>query len=104
MDLNFLMISFALAVITGAIAITIITRLKPDWTLKKRLLVAVLILPGLSLLAAGGGALAILASDADRTMRDLAAASILRMGAISALVALAGGMIGVSLRLRGIRR
>lgn len=104
MNWSFLLFAFSVAVITGAIAVATFARMFPDWSARKQGLVAASILPALALLASLAGVLNLLLSDVDDSMRDLALAAIIRAGVVSAAVGFIGGLVGVILRQRGLRR
>ncbi|HEX2802981.1 MAG TPA: hypothetical protein VHN55_03220 [Sphingomicrobium sp.] len=106
MNWTVLVIAFCLAVLAGAISATTLARMRPDWSNRRRLVVASAVLPGVTLLASGVLAAIILLSDAGEgeDMRDLAAASVVTFGGAFALLALLGGLIGAGLRQRGMKR
>lgn len=106
MNISMMLFGFCLAVVTGAVAATTLARMKPEWSERRRLLVASAILPGVTLFAALVGIVLVLApgSTSDEGMRDLAAAAIASTGALFAVIALAGAFVGAALRQRGMRR
>lgn len=104
MNWSFLLFAFSVAVITGAIAVSALARMRPQWSARRQGLVAASILPGVALLATLAGAVNLLASSVGGDMRDLALAAIVRGGVISAAVGFVGGLFGAALRQRGLGR
>lgn len=106
MTWSFLLFAFCIAVITGAVAATTLARLRPEWSDRRRLLAAALLLPALTLLAALVGLVAVVVTGAGQgdNMQDLALAAIAAMGGGFALLAFFGGLVGAGLRQRGMRR
>lgn len=106
MNWTLLVFGFCLAIVAGAIAATTLARMRPQWSERRRLIVAALLLPAATLLAALAGIAAVLAGGAGGggKMTDLAVAAIASIGALFASVALLGGVIGAALRQRGMRR
>lgn len=106
MNIPYLVIAFCLAVLVGAIAMTTLARVAPQWTPRRRVFVAAMVLPAVTLLATLAGIVAAMNNDRvdDDGVRDMAIAAIATMGAMSALIAFIGGMIGAALRQKGMRR
>ena len=104
MNWSFLLFAFSVAVITGAIAVSALARMRPQWTPRKQGLVAASVLPAMALFATVAGVVNLLVSGVDDQMKDLALATIVRAGVVSAVVGFVGGLIGAALRQRGLRR
>jgi hypothetical protein len=98
--------AFCLAVITAAIAATVIARMRPHWSPRKQLLCAAFALPSATLLATLLGLLAILLTGPGpgENMQDLAIAAVGTIGLLFTLIAMVGGLVGALLRQRGMRR
>ena len=104
MNWSFLLFAFSVAVITGAIAVSALARARPGWSARKQGLVAASVLPLVALLATAAGVANLLASGFAGEIRDLALATIVRGGVVSAAVGFVGGLLGAALRQRGLRR
>jgi len=104
MNWSFLLFAFSVAVITGAIAVSALARMRPEWTPRKQGLVAASVLLAVALLATVAGVVNLLVSGVDDQMKDLALATIVRAGMVSAAVGFVGGLMGAALRQRGLRR
>lgn len=105
MNWSFLLFAFSVAVITGAIGVATLARVRPQWSARKQGLVAASILPAMAALATLAGVANLLLSDSvGGDMRDLALGAIVRAGVISATVGFVGGLFGATLRQRGLRR
>ena len=100
-----LFVAFALAVFMGAASSALFTMLKPHWSGRRRLLVSASLLPGIAIVTTGALVLGVVVGGtADPTMQDLVAAAIARLGAMVALLALVGGLVGAALQQLGARR
>jgi len=104
MNWTFLLFAFSVAVVTGAIAVSALARMRPEWSPRKQGLVAASVLPAVALLATLAGAASLIASDVRDGMQDLALAAIVRGGLVSAVVGFIGGLTGAALRQKGLRR
>ena len=106
MNWTFLLFSFCIAVLAGAIGATTLARMFPHWSERRRLWTAALLLPALTLFFTAVGIVVALATGPGEgeNMQDLIVASIATMGALFALLALVGGLIGAALRQRGMKR
>lgn len=105
MNWSFVIFSFCLAVATGAIAVTVLARMRPQWTTRKQGLVAASVLPAIGLLVMLAGVVNLIASEqVSGGMQDLALAAIVRAGVITATIGFVGGLLGAALRQKGMRR
>ena len=101
-----LIIAFCVAVLTGASAASLLARIRPEWSERRRLLIAALTLPAITLGAALIGLVVVLMTGPGdgENMQDLALAAIATIGALFALIAFIGGIIGAWLRQARLRR
>ena len=99
MNWPMIMIGFALAVVMGAGLSALLANLRPQWSKRRRILIAAGFLPAVTLTATAMLVAAYLATSSGQggDMRDLAAASLAAIGGLFALLALVGGMVGASL-------
>ena len=106
MNWSMLFIAFALAVIMGLAFSALLLQLRPQWSPRKRMLVAASWLPAVVLLATLVGLLVIRSSDPGlhEGMRDLAFRAMATLGALFALLAFVGGLIGAAIANRRRRR
>ena len=108
MNWSFILIGFCLAVVVGASAVSILARIRPQWSGRRRLFTASVILPAVTILATAATIVAIVATgagaDQGETMQDLVVATIVRFGALFTLLALAGSLVGAWLRQLRMRR
>ena len=106
MNWTILVIAFCLAVLAGAISMATLARMRPQWSNRRSLLTASAILPAITLLITGATVLLVLVSYSGEggEMRDLAASSLAKLGAVFALLAFVGGVVGAALRQRGMNR
>lgn len=101
-----IMVGFALAVLMGAGLRALFTTLKPDWPMRKRVLMAAMVLPAITLVALGLVLLLLLATRpaGGSDMHDLALRAVASVGALLTLTAFVGSLAGAWLsQLRGIR-
>ena len=106
MNWSFLLVSFCLALMSGAIAVVTLARVRPEWSPRRQRIVAALVLPAITLSATAAGLLYVLFSGAGEgeNMKDLALAAIAVIGGAFAVLAFVGGMIGASLLQRRLGR
>ena len=101
-----ILVAFGLAVLMGASASSLFATIRPQWSERQRLFASAVLLPALMLAATIAILLAVIfggrAEDAD--MRDLAVATIARVGGLVVLLALVGAFVGAWLRQHGMRR
>jgi hypothetical protein len=100
------LMAFSLAVFMGAAAASLLARVRPQWTERRRLFLSALVLPVLTLVAFLAVMVAVVIRDPghSRNMQDLALAAVASLGGLFALLAFVGGLIGAWLRQRGKRR
>ena len=98
-----ILVSFALAVLMGAALASLLVTIRPQWTPRRRHLMAASALPLITVLATPG-VLFIRNSrhGAGDTMEDLAIRAVLTLGGDFVLLAFLGGLVGAT--LAGIRR
>ena len=100
-----ILIAFIFAVLAAAWVHGILTRQRPEWSERRLMIGATLALPVVILVASLAGIAFVLVSGPGEgeNMQDLAVAVIAAMGGLFSLVAIAGGLVGVSLSRRGER-
>ncbi|QNM83100.1 hypothetical protein H8M03_01690 [Sphingomonas sabuli] len=105
MSLTFILFAFSIAVIAGAIGVTIFHRMFPHWGARKQGLAAASILPVMAALATLAAVIQLLSTDkVGGDMKDLALVTIVQGGLISIALGFVGGLLGALLRQRGLRR
>ncbi|MBA3577423.1 MAG: hypothetical protein H0W39_07425 [Sphingomonas sp.] len=99
-------IAFCIAVLTGAAAASLLARIRPQWSDRRRLITSAAALPAVTSAAAVAGIFALLATGPGEgeNMQDLALAAIVTIGALFAMIAFVGGLIGAGLRQHRLRR
>jgi hypothetical protein len=99
MNWTLVMIGFALAVLMGAGLVALLAGIRPQWSARKRQLVAASVLPAITAVATLLALIFILAGNYDATgqMRDLATAALLTLGGGFTLLAFVGSLIGAVL-------
>ena len=104
MNWTLILVGFALAVLMGAALASLLVTIRPQWTPRRRRLMAALALPLITVLATVAGMLFIRNSrhGAGDTMEDLAIRAVLTLGGGFVLLAFLGGLVGAT--LAGIRR
>jgi hypothetical protein len=100
MPWSYLIAAFLLAATMGMAIASLVATMWPQWGRGKRLLVSAAVLPGITLVAAILLGLYI-RGHGDPSMSDLATAAIVRLGAIFAGIAFAGGLAGAAISRRG---
>jgi hypothetical protein len=100
-----LLIGFSIAVLMGAGAAALLTQLRPDWSVARRLVIAASALPAITLGATLIGLLIVgVGPDAGGDVKGTALTIVAIVGGGFALLGLIGGLIGASLALRRRRR
>jgi ABC-type sugar transport system permease subunit len=99
MNWTMILIGFSLAVLMGAGLAALLAQMRPEWSLRRRGLVAASFLPAVTLVATFLGLVWIwtLEDPGGGNMRDLAAGLIATVGLGAALLAFFGGLIGALL-------
>lgn len=99
MNWTFVLIGFSLAVIIGAGLAALLGQLRPEWSVRRRGLVAASVLPGVTLTATLIALLWIWSRDdpGGANMRDLAARLVATVGLGFSLLGFLGGLIGALL-------
>ena len=97
-----MLIAFSLAVLMGAWLAGLLARSRPQWSDRRRLLVAASVLPGFALFATLAGIAWVIAVGPGRgeNMQDLAVVATAGVGGFFAILALAGGFVGAWLAQR----
>ena len=105
MNWTFPLIGFALAVFMGAALVSLLTTIRPQWSARRRQLMAAAVLPVVSAVAtlAGIWFISTAKHGQGERMEDLAVAALATIGGGFTLLALAGGLLGAVLagRRRG---
>jgi hypothetical protein len=99
MNTTFILFGFATAVLMGAALVSLLTTVKPKWSMRRRQLIAASILPAITVIAALLGILAVAMSEHGQSerMERLAIAAIATIGGGLALLAFVGGLVGALL-------
>jgi hypothetical protein len=99
MNTTFILFGFATAVLMGAALVSLLTTVKPEWSMRRRQLIAASILPAITVIAALLGILAVAMSEHGQSerMERLAIAAIATIGGGLALLAFVGGLVGALL-------
>lgn len=99
MNWTILLIGFSLAVLMGAGLASLLAQMRPEWSARRRGLVASSVLPGVTLAATLLGLLWIwsLEDPGGGNMRDLAASMIATVGLGFTFLGFFGGLIGALL-------
>jgi Kef-type K+ transport system membrane component KefB len=106
MNWTILVIAFCLAILAGAISVTTLASMRPQWSNRRQALAAAAVLPAITLFVAAIGIVAVLVTGPGdgENMQDLAVAVVAAMGGIFALLAFVGGLLGAKIRQRGANR
>jgi flagellar motor component MotA len=99
MQLIFILIAFALAVLMGASFAALLAQMRPAWSARRRMVTAASALPAITIVATLLGILFVStqAKGAEDSMRDLAVAAVGTLGGFFAFVAFGGGLVGAAL-------
>jgi len=106
MNWSMLFIAFALAVIMGMAFSALLIQMRPQWSPRKRMLVAASWLPAVVILLTLVGMLVVHMSGpgVHENMKDLALAATAALGAVFAVLGFAGGLVGAALANRKRRQ
>jgi anti-anti-sigma regulatory factor len=102
MNLTFVLIGFALAVFMGSALVSLLLTIRPEWTARRRRLIAASVLPATTAIATLLGILFIATARHGESehMEDLAIAALATIGGGFTLVAWIGGLVGATLTSR----
>ena len=102
MNWSLLLIAFAMAVFMGSSLARFLTRSRPEWSPRRRLLTAASVLPSfmLAMTVLGVAWVVISGPGTGENMQDLAVAATAAGGGFFALLALVGGLVGAALAQR----
>jgi hypothetical protein len=102
MNLTFVLIGFALAVFMGSALVSLLLTIRPEWTARRRRLIAASVLPTITAIATLLGILFIATARHGESehMEDLAIAALATIGGGFTLVAWIGGLVGATLTSR----
>jgi hypothetical protein len=103
MNWTFVLIGFALAVFMGSALVSLLATIRPEWSARRRRIIAASILPAITIFATLIGLLVISMSDHGQNMKDLAIAALGTIGGGFALLAWVGGLLGATLTSRRYR-
>jgi len=104
MTWTFALIGFALAVLMGSGLVSLFATIRPEWSARRRRLMAASVLPAVTVVATLLGILLIAtAYHGQNQMEDLAIAALATAGGGSALLAWIGGMVGATLASRRVK-
>lgn len=105
MTWTLVLLGFGLTVLMGAGLASLLTTVRPEWSVRRRLLTASAVLPAITAVATLLGVLFIATSEPGQSenMEDLAIAAVSTIGGGFTLLAFVGGLIGAGLagRRRG---
>jgi hypothetical protein len=92
-------LGFAMAVLMGAGLVSLLATIRPEWSARRRQLIAASVLPAITAVATLLGILFIATSEHGESerMEDLAIAAVGTIGGGFVLLALVGGLIGALL-------
>jgi hypothetical protein len=102
MNWTFVLIGFALAVFMGSALVSLLATIRPQWSRRRKRMVAASILPAITILAALTGILVISTFDHGESehIEDLAIAAVATIGGGFSLLAWVGGLLGATLTSR----
>ena len=105
MNWTLVLIGFALAVFMGSALVSLFATIRPEWSPRRKRLIAASILPAITAVATLLGILFIATAGRtqDKNMLDLAIAALVTIGGGFTLLAWIGGLVGATLtgRRRG---
>jgi hypothetical protein len=106
MNWSFLLIGFAIAVFAGSALVSLLVTVRPEWSERRRRLIAASFLPAVTLAATILAIVLVAASGHGQSgnMRDLAIRALAVLGGGFALLAWIGGLVGATLTSRRRRR
>jgi MFS family permease len=106
MNWTLILIGFALAVFAGSALVSVLAAIRPQWSERRRRLMAAGFLPVVTMAATIVAVLLVARSTTGQggDMRDLAMRALATLGGGCALLAWIGGLIGATLRSRRQRR
>ena len=99
MTWTLVLLGFGLTVLMGAGLASLLTTIRPEWSTRRRLLIAASALPGITAVATLVGLLFIATAEHGESerMEDLAMAAMATIGGGFTILALVGGLIGALL-------
>jgi hypothetical protein len=99
MNWTLVLIGFALAVFMGSALVSLLVTIRPEWSPRRRRLIAAAILPAITAVATLLGILFIATANHGESehMEDLAIAALATIGGGSTLVAWIGSLVGATL-------
>ena len=102
MDWTFVLIGFALAVFMGSALVSLFATIRPEWSRRRKRLIAASILPAITAIATLFGILFVktAAHDQSGNMVDLAISALATIGGGFTLLAWMGGLLGATLTSR----
>ncbi|MFL6732497.1 MAG: hypothetical protein ACJ8EP_09145 [Sphingomicrobium sp.] len=102
MNWTFVLIGFALAVFMGSALVSLLATIRPQWSRRRKRIVAASILRAITILAALIGILVISTFDHGESehIEDLAIAAVATIGGGFSLLAWVGGLLGATLTSR----
>jgi len=103
---TFVFLGFATAVFMGSTLVSLFKTIRPNWSARRRRLIAAAVLPAITLIATATGMLVIATADhgGGKQMTDLALPALATFGGGFALLAWVGGLIGSTLASRRVER
>jgi len=102
MNWTFVLIGFALAVFMGSALVSLLATVRPEWSARRRRIVAASVLPAITVVATLLGILVISTADHGQSeqMEDLAVSAVITIGGGFTLLAWVGGLLGATLTSR----
>jgi len=102
MNWTFVLIGFALAVFMGSAVVSLLATIRPEWSARRRRIVAASVLPAITVVATLLGILVISTADHGQSeqMEDLAVSAVITIGGGFTLLAWVGGLLGATLTSR----
>jgi prolipoprotein diacylglyceryltransferase len=105
MTWTFVLIGFALAVFMGSALVSLFATIRPEWSRRRKRLVAASVLPAITAVATLLFILFVKAANHDQSeqMEDLAIAALATFGGGFTLLAWIGGLVGATLTSRRVK-
>ena len=105
MNWTFVLIGFALAVFMGSALVSLLATIRPEWSPRRKRLIAALVLPAVTVVATLLGIIVIATAKhgESQEMENLAIAALATYGAAFALLAWVGGLLGATLNSRRVK-